>query len=411
MSAAIAAKGWCPGILRPMPSGDGLLVRVRPRGGGFAPAKARALAGLAERWGSGHIDLTRRANVQLRGVSDVGLAALQDGLADLGLLDRDAETEAVRNVMVAPLAGEAMRTLATALETALTTDRRLASLPAKFGLLVDGGPLKIAGERADVALAALDDGVALGLDAARGTLWLGTVPRERAAAAAIAALHAFLDLGQRCRVRDLAPAAFTRLCAAVAPALGPLARIPSAGGRRLGPIAGVGADAGAVGIAAPFGRMESEQLRRLALLAGEAGAAELRLSPWRTFYVRTADDPAACRLAGAAATMGLIVDEADGLLRVEACPGAPACTSSSVDTRRDARWLAALAARHAYRGTVHVSGCAKGCARSAPSDLVLVGQGGAYGVLHDATARGNVERTVGPADFVGLFASALAERP
>ena len=27
-------KGWCPGALRPMPSGDGLVVRVRPKAGG-----------------------------------------------------------------------------------------------------------------------------------------------------------------------------------------------------------------------------------------------------------------------------------------------------------------------------------------------------------------------------------------
>ena len=32
MSAA-AIKGWCPGALRPMQSGDGLVVRVRPFGG------------------------------------------------------------------------------------------------------------------------------------------------------------------------------------------------------------------------------------------------------------------------------------------------------------------------------------------------------------------------------------------
>ena len=36
-----AAKGWCPGVLAPMQSGDGMLARVRPRGA--------ALSALADR--------------------------------------------------------------------------------------------------------------------------------------------------------------------------------------------------------------------------------------------------------------------------------------------------------------------------------------------------------------------------
>ena len=103
---AIDVKGWCPGILRPMPSGDGLIVRVRPRCGAFSLETAERLADLAGRLGNGHIDLTRRANLQLRGLTEERMPELQEALADLGLLDLDAETEAVRNVMVAPLAGE-----------------------------------------------------------------------------------------------------------------------------------------------------------------------------------------------------------------------------------------------------------------------------------------------------------------
>ena len=33
-------KGWCPGALRPMQSGDGLLLRVRPKAGSFSIAAA-----------------------------------------------------------------------------------------------------------------------------------------------------------------------------------------------------------------------------------------------------------------------------------------------------------------------------------------------------------------------------------
>lgn len=67
-AAAVEVKGWCPGALRPMPSGDGLIVRIRPFCGALSLEQARGLAALARRLGNGHIDLTRRANLQLRGL-------------------------------------------------------------------------------------------------------------------------------------------------------------------------------------------------------------------------------------------------------------------------------------------------------------------------------------------------------
>ena len=75
-----AVKGWCPGALRPMESGDGLIVRVRPWNSALTPAQARAIADGARRHGNGLIDLTRRANLQLRGVSPATLAPLQEAL-------------------------------------------------------------------------------------------------------------------------------------------------------------------------------------------------------------------------------------------------------------------------------------------------------------------------------------------
>jgi hypothetical protein len=67
MSLAFLRKGWCPGALRPMQSGDGLLLRVRPRAGRFSIAEIIAITETAARCGSGEIDLTNRTNMQLRG--------------------------------------------------------------------------------------------------------------------------------------------------------------------------------------------------------------------------------------------------------------------------------------------------------------------------------------------------------
>jgi precorrin-3B synthase len=406
MNAAVAAqvKGWCPGALRPMQSGDGLIVRVRPACGAFDLPAAGVLADLAARLGNGHIDLTRRANLQLRGLTEDRLPELHAALGSLGLLDPDTETEAVRNVMVAPLAGldpaEALdvRPIAAAIERALATDRRLQALPAKFGLMVDGGgAISIAGERADIGLVATGRSLALGLDTPQGSEWLGRVAADRAAAVAIAAAHAFLDNSSRGRMRDLLEASRDKVRAILMPLLSPLDRAPDHGGRRLGLLQG------AVGIAAPFGRLEARQLRRLVALAAEAGAPDLRLSPWRSLYIGVRDEAAAQALLEGARAVGLVVDEAEPLLRIVACPGAPDCSSSSVDTRGDARRLAVLAARHGHGGDIHVSGCAKGCARSDPAELVLVGKSGGYWLIRNATTHGPVEGMIGPEEFGTLF--------
>src|SRR5687768_3366523 len=403
MNAVTDVRGWCPGIIRPMPSGDGLIVRVRPRCGAFSLETAAALADLAQRLGNGHIDLTRRANLQLRGLTEDRLPELRTELATLGLLDPDAETEAVRNVMVAPLAGLDpaqtidVRPIALAIDDALTSDKRLHALPGKFGLLVDGGgAVPIASERADICLAAAGDALAFGLDTAKGTHWLGTLPPSQAAETAIAAAHAFVVVATRGRMRGLSEPAFADVQAAVAPRLSPMTGLPAVGGRRLGRLGG------AVGVAAPFGRLEAGQLRQLVKLAADAGAADLRLSPWRAVYFGV-PDTAAVLVLEEARDAGLIVEENDPVLQVEACPGAPDCKSSSVDARGDARRLATISAVHGYRGSIHVSGCAKGCARSLPSDLVLAGKAGAYRLIRKATTRGPVERMIGVEEFETLF--------
>jgi precorrin-3B synthase len=405
-SASIEVKGWCPGALRPMLSGDGLIVRVRPFCGAFSLEQARSLADLARRLGNGHIDLTRRANLQLRGLLDQHMPELQAELGKLDLIDPDAETEATRNLMVAPLAGldpaekRDVRPIACAIAEGLADDR-LRSLPAKFGLLVDGaGAVSIASERADIALLAIDAGMALGLDTPAGTQWLGVTSPDAAATAALATARAFFEAAgpaTRHRMRDLSVEGVEHVRSILMPMLRPCHVAPPKTARTLGTFGA------AVGVAAPFGRLEAEQLARLSSLAEEAGATELRLSPWRTIYFGARDSAAARQAVEGARCAGLIVDTGDPLLKIEACPGAPACPSSSVDARGDARRLAALASAQGYDGSIHVSGCAKGCARSVPSDLVLVGKAGRYRLVRNGTTRGPVERIVGADEFPALF--------
>jgi precorrin-3B synthase len=402
-SASFEVKGWCPGALRPMLSGDGLIVRLRPWSGMLSPEQSIDLADAARRFGNGHIDLTRRANLQIRGVSEASLPQLHELIERLGLLDDSPDGEAVRNVMINPLAGidptEALdiRSIASELSRLLASETSIWALPAKFGFIVDGGgALALAGQRADVRLAAIgygpDAAIAIGLERRIGLDWLGSISPGAAAAAALETGLAFIAVASRegrQRMRDLSDQGVASIRAAMRLRLDALCENPRQTepslNQRIG-LVELGTGRFAVGIAAPFGRVEADQLGQLAEEVATRGIKEIRLSPWRALYAMAPSRQSAQRILDTAEGDGWIVDPRDPLLQIEACPGAPGCRSTSLDTRGDGRRLAGWLPRFGFAGTVHISGCAKGCAKSGPADLVLVGADGRYGIVRNATA-------------------------
>jgi precorrin-3B synthase len=134
-------------------------------------------------------------------------------------------------------------------------------------------------------------------------------------------------------------------------------------------------------MALPYGRCRAEAMDEAARLSAEFGRRVLRLAPWRGLAIPSVapgDFPALMRRAEAA---GFIVTPDDPRLAVAACPGAPDCTKGTTPTHRDADAIAAILAPSPRHMTVHVSGCAKGCAHPGPADLTLVGDGGIYEVV------------------------------
>ena len=125
------------------------------RAGASAPwpaerRKGAGLCDLADAHGSGIIDLTNRANLQLRGVRDHG--AMLDGLWDLGLLDPTPELEHKRNIIVAPVPkrGHTSDLIGGRLIARLED---LPDLPAKFGFVVDvDGPRQLANASGDIRI-------------------------------------------------------------------------------------------------------------------------------------------------------------------------------------------------------------------------------------------------------------------
>nr|WP_237293146.1 nitrite reductase [Streptomyces katrae] len=151
----------CPGALRLHAADDGYLARVRIPGGLLTTRQAVALGDAADRFGDGHLELTSRGNVQLRGLAEGcggGLAELLDGA---GLLPAPSH-ERVRNIVATPVAGPQVVGWVRELDRLLCASARAAELSGRFLFALDDG-------RGDVA--ALDPDVtvlARGPEAARG---------------------------------------------------------------------------------------------------------------------------------------------------------------------------------------------------------------------------------------------------
>ncbi len=136
------AWGWCPSVLRPMPLDDGLMVRIRVPGGALSAAQAEGLAELAERFGAGVIELTNRANLQVRGLSEADHAALVPELEALGLAQIDHTPSGRVNITQSPFRGVSAAGIAAELADHLAA-AEFGALPQKFGFVVDIGMSRV----------------------------------------------------------------------------------------------------------------------------------------------------------------------------------------------------------------------------------------------------------------------------
>lgn len=348
-------RGWCPGALRPMLSGDGLVVRVRPHEGRLSQEQAAGIAALARAHGNGLVEFSNRANVQIRGVAEAGYDALIGGLRGLGLIDADAGAEARRNILCSPFrqSGDPAEQIARDLAAALRQPQA-PDVSGKFGYAIDIGPRPVLQDApADVRLERDAAGglilCADGLDRGK-PVTADTAVAEMLALAKWFLAHGGGELGRMRRLTGtIRPEGHARpRQTGTAPAL-------------------PGKVEGGFLVALAFGQVTAETLAAL------AACGPLRITPWRMVVVEGLQD--------APLMPGIITDPADPRLRVVACIGAPGCAQGLGETRQLATALAPLVPEGAK---LHLSGCAKGCAhpRSAPLTLTATTKG--YDLARDA---------------------------
>ena len=369
-----AGPDRCPGALQLHTAADGLLARVRVPGGRLTAARWNALARLAAGHGDGHVELTSRANLQLRGVRHAD--ALADGLAAAGLLP-SATHERVRNVVASPLTGldgngfADVRPLVAELDRALIADPLLAGLPGRFLFALDDGRGDVARSDADLTAIAGPDGTFRLLTA--GAEHGLAMPPSAVVPVLIMAARAFLAVrtlegGTAWRLRELRGGA--GLVAAIRAAAGEhlVAGAPTAEPVPAPTVGRLGRDA--AGVLVPLGRLSPQQLGVL----GSAGE-ELVVTPWRGVVV-----PGAAERLPQLAAAGLETEPASAWAGVTTCAGRPGCVKSLSDVRADASVRTRAAGRRPAL-PVHWIGCERGCGSPAGRHVRVLATGpGAYEV-------------------------------
>jgi len=407
-------RGACPGLSAPMPTGDGLLVRLQPTG--IISLEAfLALCAAARRDGSGIMEVTARGSIQIRGLNAESAPRFADTVAALGVAAANGVS-----VLASPLAGldpaEILDAgaLAADIRRAAARAELAARLAPKVSVVVDGGgALDLDGIAADVRLRAdraVVFSVSVGGDGATAAQ-LGAVALIDGIEAVIRLLEVIARHGRTARARDILAtegvAAFRLALAELltAEALLPNARRPSDPIRthrlRDGSLA--------CGIGLAFGHADAVALRRLAAAAAAAGAKGIGTASRTLLIVGLADRtiPAFVRDA---AHLGFAVDADDPRRRVIACAGAPVCASGHFATRALAPAIADGLTASPDTTLIHISGCAKGCAHSGKASLTVVGTPAGCALVFDGSVRDAPFATVTADDLPAAVARYTRER-
>ncbi|ANF56909.1 hypothetical protein [Halotalea alkalilenta] len=387
MNAIERRRFACPTLSAPMATGDGLLVRLSPLRDGLDGAAAAMLAEAARRYGSGEFELTRRGNLQVRGFDAPGALAFATAAKRLADQRSGPLPLALEPLCDDPLAGRlaALRDQLAARLAGFETP-----LAAKCSVLLERrGDWGFAGLAADLRLRLDGDRLSLGIDgdAALACWFSASGAPVLLCDAAMVVLERLAGAGRRARGVALRS---DRTLAAQLEALGFRPSLAPASAPAVVPGS---LRRGTLVVGCPFGALPSARFEALAALCLHHG---LRCWPLPGRLMLLAGEalggPGTDAIRDELAGLGMVLDQRDPRLRIEACRGRPGCASAGFDTRALAERLVQQLAvlDPAGRVELHLSGCPKGCARSRPAAVCLVGgeREGMLGVVLDGRADG-----------------------
>jgi ferredoxin-nitrite reductase len=416
----------CPGLFYSTNAQDGILSRIRIPGGIINSEQCRVISDIADVYGGGYVDVTNRANIQIREIRTNINTSVLERLQNVGL-GRNPIVDHIRNIMTSPTAGIDYqelfdtRTFVNDWDNYLVNNPGLSGLSAKFSVCFDGGggvcvrdipsvrlrdiPTVRLRERInDIGLFAVNvDGdvyfqLCLCIGKGKPPEYVRVLLRpEQCLPVLVALTDVYLDnitqrrrdaeeeRGRRVRLREV-------ICSlGVVAFLGEVERRLSFTMLRVDSqehqtqvlhtqYNHVGihpqrqSGLSYIGVVLPLGRLETSQLRGLANLAEIYGSGTLRFTPWQNLLIPDIPNSKLAEVKSEITRLGLDYSKSNINSALVACSGTVGCASSATDTHSHAKEVAKYLENLTDQPiNIHFTGCEKSCAQHHPSDITLLG--------------------------------------
>lgn len=402
------------GLFYVAPAQDSFMCRLRFHGGIVSAHQLRGVADIAAELGGGFVDVTTRANLQIREIKAAAAPEVLTRLYDLGIVNRGAGADNIRNVTGSPTAGidadELIdtRALCRDLHHHILNHRALYGLPRKFNIAFDGGGrIPVLEDTNDIGFAAVRARAGFGVpagvyfrmelggitghgDFARGSS-VYLEPGECIKAAA-AVLRVYIDHGDRtnrqkarlkylldkwghakfvAEAETLFGATFRKIPQEAIEPRRPADRLAHIGvfpQRQEGLFY--------IGVALPVGRITAAQACELARVAELHGSGTVRLTVWQNLLISDVPGTELDAAVAGLKSIGLGCTASSVRAGLVACTGNTGCKFSATNTKGQALAIADyLEPRVALDGPVniHLTGCHHSCAQHYVGDIGLLG--------------------------------------
>lgn len=400
------------------PNKEAFMARLRIPGGLLRTFQLRELAHIAKELTTGYVQITTRANIQIRLIQPKDAPEVLRRIQSVGLHTRGAGADNIRNLTANPTSGIDRHELIDVipfcqeLGQIILNDRAFYDLPRKFNIAYDGGGLigtvedtndigakavrvtEVCGE------AAIQPGVyfRIALGGATGhkafARDLGVlVPPGELNKVVVALTRVYIAHGNRgdrkkARLKHLLETwPLEKYLAETERLLGyKLCRVPvdlkCAPATTIPPHSHIGvfpqkqAGLNYIGVAMPVGQITPKQMIRLAEIADLFGSGEIRLTVWQNFIIPNVADAVVAKAESALRKIGF--DTRQSTLRggLIACTGNAYCKFAQTSTKAHALALADHLEKKFDLDlpiNIHLTGCPNSCAQHYMGDIGLLG--------------------------------------
>jgi ferredoxin-nitrite reductase len=392
------------------PVKDGFMARLRIPGGVVTTFQLRELARVAQELTSGYVQITTRANFQMRLIQPKDAPEFLRRIQSVGLHTRGAGADNIRNLTANPTAGIDpvelidVMPLVQQLATIIINDRAFYDLPRKFNIAYDGGGLIGSVEDTnDIGVKAVKVGdevlfrIALGGATGHKAFArdLGVVvPPAEINKVVVALVRVFIANGNRgdrkkARLKHLLEKwTLDQYLAETEKLLGrQLRRAPyevaqirwasqELSHSHVGDFPQKQRGLNYVGAICPVGQITPKQMLRLAELADSYGGGEIRLTVWQNFIIPNVPDAFVPTLMKALERAGFATKQSNLASGVIACTGNSYCKFAQSNTKAHALAVIKYLEKCVELDqpvNIHITGCPNSCAQHFMGDIGCLG--------------------------------------